>query len=90
MNYATPVVLAQERFEAAIQYAHARLRRHYEGIALLSGGVWEKISMDSHVDRAVHNQLAVIGHNSWLNASQKAFSTIFPHHVCVLKLHYTW
>lgn len=74
VNYASPVLFVQERFEATLRYAHARVRRHCEEIAFLRGGVWEKFSMDSHVGRAVNNQWAVIGRHAWLNALQKGFS----------------
>lgn len=74
VNYASPVLFAQERFEATLRYAHARVRRHSEEIAFLRGGVWEKFSMDGHVGLAVQNQWAVIGRHAWLNALQKGFS----------------
>lgn len=73
VNRTSPLVFTQERLEADLRYAHARLRQHAEEIAFLRGGPFERRLLNHRLRQVVKNQWAVIWRHFWLNGLQYGF-----------------
>lgn len=74
INKTSPVVFKQERLEADLRYAHARIRKNSEEIAFLNGGQWEKRVVNVKLRDAVANRWMVIWKHVWLSGVQNGFS----------------
>ena len=73
INRTSPSVFRQEKLEADYRFAHAQLRTQVEEVSLLRGAPFEHAKLDSHLERAVSNQWAVILRHMFLNFVQYGF-----------------
>lgn len=73
VNYTTPTVFLQERFEADLRFKHASLRRLAEPIALLRGSAHEHYTLTGLLRAAVQNTWSVIFRTTVLNFVQYGF-----------------